>query len=204
MTNISKIWRGKICGEIMKGISTRTIETERLVLRRFEIKDSKSMMNNWISDEKVQFEYGEPVYKTEVEVLELLNKYISLYEDDNYYRWAIIEKDSGEVIGQIAFYLVDRRNHFAEIEYCIGVQYQRKGYATEATKAVIKYGFEMIELHKVQICARTANIKSQGVIKKCGFTYEGTLRDYFHIQDHYESKMYYSILREEWIHEEQR
>ena len=67
-----------------------------------------------------------------------------------------------------------------EIEYCIWVQYQRKGYATEATKAVIKYAFEMIELHKVQICPCTANIKSQGVIKKCCFNYEGTLRHYFY------------------------
>ncbi len=183
----------------MKSVGTRTIETERLILRRFERSDAKSMMNNWISDEKVQSEYGEPAYKTEVEVLELLNKYLSQYADDNYYRWAIIEKVSGEVIGQIAFYLVYLRNHFAEIEYCIGAGHQRKGYATEATKAVIQYGFEMIGLHKIQICARTANIKSLGVIKKCGFTYEGTLRDYFYMQDHYEGKMYYSLLREEWI-----
>ena len=180
-------------------IGTQTVETERLLLRPFAYTDGESMLKNWIADERVQFMYAEPVYTTEEAVKELLDKYIGSYEKDDYYRWAIIEKESGECIGQIAYFLVDSKNHFAEIEYCIGVAFQRKGYATEATKAVIEYGFEQIHLHKVQICVRPSNTPSKKVIEKCGFTYEGTLRDYFYMNDGYEGRMYYSIVWDEYL-----
>lgn len=183
---------------MLTNIGTKTIETERLVLRRFEYNDSDSMLKNWIADEKIQALYSEPVYSTKAEVNGLLEKYISSYEKDDYYRWAIIPKGSNECIGQIAYFLVDNKNHFAEIEYCIGSSYQRKGYATEATRAVMKYGFESINLHKIQICTKTINIPSKRVIEKCGFVYEGTLRDYFYMDGEYVGRLYFSMLRDEY------
>lgn len=184
---------------MLTNIGTQTIETERLILRRFEYSDSNSMLKNWIADEKIQSMYSEPVYKTLDEVNGLLDEYISSYAKDGYYRWAVIEKTSDECIGQIAYFLVDNKNHFAEIEYCIGSQFQRRGYATEAAKAVISYGFERINLHKVQICTKTINLPSKKVIEKCGLTYEGTLRDYFYMDGEYVGRLYFSILRNEYF-----
>ena len=177
---------------------TDTITTDRLIVRRFEYSDDDSMLRNWIADEKIQSMYSEPVYSTKEEVKELLDKYIGSYERPDYYRWAVIEKASGECIGQIAYFLVDSKNHFAEIEYCIGAEFQCRGYATEATKAVIAFGFDRINLHKVQICTKTINKPSRRVIEKCGFTYEGTLRDYFFMNGEYVGRHYFSILREEY------
>ena len=179
-------------------IGTKTIETERLVLRRFEYTDNEAMLKNWVADEKIQSLYSEPVYSTKAEVKGLLDKYIGSYEREDYYRWAVIEKASGECIGQIAYFLVDSKNHFAEIEYCIGAEFQCKGYATEATKAVIAFGFKEMNLHKVQICTKTINAPSKRVIEKCGFTYEGTLRDYFFMNGEYVGRHYFSILRSEY------
>ena len=142
--------------------------------------------------------YSEPIYTTKEAVKELLDKYIGSYEREDYYRWAIIEKDSMECIGQIAYFLVDNKNHFAEIEYCIGSDFQRQGLATEATKAVIAYGFEKMNLHRVQICTKTINAPSKRVIEKCGLTYEGTLRDYFYMDGEYVGRLYFSMLKSEW------
>ncbi len=177
---------------------TTEVNTERLKMRRFEISDTDDVYRNWASDPNVQLNYCEPVYETRDKVSELLEKYIGKYDDPYYYRWAVIEKASDECIGQIAFFLVDPDNEFAEIEYCIGTAYQGKGYATEACKEIIRYGFDTIGLHKVQICCRTTNLKSKRVIEKCGLTYEGTLRDYFKISEtDYDGRMYYSILQSE-------
>lgn len=177
---------------------TTTIETEHLILRRFEYTDDKTMLKYWIADEKIQSMYSEPVYTTKEAVKELLTKYITSYGKDDFYRWAIILKETGECIGQIAYFLVDSKNHFAEIEYCIGSAFQCKGYATEATKAVICYGFDKMNLHKVQICTKEINTASKRVIEKCGFSYEGTLRDYFYMNGEYVGRLYYSILRKEY------
>lgn len=183
---------------MLNHVGTRIIETERMILRRFEYSDNLSMRKNWISNEKIQSLYSEPVYTTEEKVKELLDKYIGSYREDDYYRWAIIDKKSKECIGQIAYFLVDSKNHFAEIEYCIGEDYQCKGLATEATKAVIAYGFDQMNLHKVQICTKTTNSASKRVIEKCGLTYEGTLRDYFYTDGQYVGRLFFSILKNEY------
>lgn len=179
-------------------IGTQTIETERLILRRFSLSDADSMLENWIADEKIQSMYSEPVYTTKEAVEELLNNYIGSYKKEDYYRWAIVLKETGVCIGQIAYFLIDSKNHFAEIEYCIGSAFQCKGYATEATKAIIHYGFKKMNLHKVQICTKEINVPSKRVIEKCGFTYEGTLRDYFYRNGEYIGRLYFSMLRNEY------
>ena len=177
--------------------SSADIETDRLLLRKFAYEDAGSMLNNWVADDSVQHMYGEPSYKTIDAVNSLLDKYIGGYNDDHYFRWAVIEKESGECIGQIAYFLVDKNNHFGEIEYCIGKAFQGRGYASEATRAVIDYGFDRIGFHKVQICVRPSNISSRRVIEKCGFEYEGSLRDYFYMDGKYEDRMYFSIIRKD-------
>ena len=182
----------------MNHIGTQTIETKNLILRRFTYEDSTDMLKYWIADESVQSMYSEPVYTTQEQVRGLLDKYIGSYENADYYRWAVILKESGECIGQIAYFLVDTKNNFAEIEYCIGTDFQCRGFATEAAKAVIEYGFEKIQLHKVQICHKSINVPSRRVIEKCGFCYEGTLRDYFYMNGRYVDRLYYSILESEY------
>lgn len=184
---------------MLNHIGTQTIETERLILRQFKYTDDTAMLKYWIADEKIQSMYSEPVYTTKEEVKELLDKYISSYSKNDYYRWAIISKENNECIGQIAFFLVDSKNNFAEIEYCIGSDFQCKGLSTEATKAVIKYGFENIRLHKIQICHKSINIPSKRVIEKCGFHFEGTLRDFFYMNGEYVDRLYYSILESEYF-----
>ena len=108
---------------------TQTIETERLILRRFEYSDIDSMIRNWIADEKTQWDYGEPYYPTPEAVRELFDtKYIVSYAKEDYYRWAVIEKASGECIGQVAIFSMDTGNRHGEIEYVVGPAFQGKGY----------------------------------------------------------------------------
>lgn len=177
---------------------TRPIETARLLLRRFAAADRDAVFCNWASDAQVQSLYSEPVYETPEATAGLLARYIAAYEKEDCYRWAVVEKKSGVCIGQIAFFLVDSKNHFAEIEYCIGRAFQNNGYATEATKAVMAFGFDHIGLHKIQICTKTINTPSRRVIEKCGFTYEGTLRDYFYADGGYVGRHYFSMLESEY------
>ena len=183
---------------MLNHLGTQTLSTERLTLRAFTPQDNKDVLTYWASDPAVQSLYSEPTYSTIEAVNELLDKYISRYKELNYYRWAIIEKESGICIGQIAIFLVDDKNHFCEIEYALGKKFHRKGYATEAVKAILEFSFNKVNFHKMQVCHKEGNVASQGVIKKCNFTYEGTLRDYFYMDGKYVDRVYYSMLKSEY------
>jgi ribosomal-protein-alanine N-acetyltransferase len=181
---------------------TQTIETERLILRRFVQADAADMFNNWINDKEVQSNYGEPVYESIEAVNELLDKWITRYENSDFYRWAIILKENNECIGQIAYCSIDLGCSYADIEYCIGRKYQRKGYASEALSGVIKFTFEQTGLNRLQAFHRGRNISSGKVLQKSLMRYEGTLRHtiYYSETNEFDDKIYYGILREEYKH----
>ena len=183
----------------MNSIGTLPITTDRLILRKFESTDAKDVLELWASKPEIQHLYSEPTYTTLLEVEGLLDKYISNYSNLDYYRWAVIDKIDNRCIGQIAFFLVDTKNHFAEIEYCVATEYQNRGYITEAVKALLDFGFNKIDLHKVQICTKSINKPSQRVIQKCGFIHDGTLRDYFYYDGKYIDRLYFSMLKNEYL-----
>lgn len=182
----------------MNNIGTQNIETNRLLLRKFEYSDADDMLTLWASKPEIQHMYSEPVYTTLEAVNGLLDKFISAYKNEHCYRWAIIDKTDKRCIGQIAYYLVDAKNHFAEIEYCLATEYQKRGYMTEAVRAVLDFGFNKIGLHRVQISTKEINAPSKRVIEKCGFKFEGKLRDFFFYNGEYVGRLYYSMLKDEF------
>ena len=150
----------------MQHCGTRTIETPRLILRRFQESDLEDMLANWAADPRVQTEYGEPVYTTAAESQVLLDRYIGGYSLDSFYRWAVTERQSGRNIGQIAFCRVYEDIHTAEIEYCIGTEFQGHGYAGEALSAVIAYIFQNTDFRRLEAYHRAENTKSGRVLEK--------------------------------------
>lgn len=150
----------------MRHSGTIEFETARLICRRFMSSDCEDMFKNWAADPDIQFEYGEPVYNTISQVNELLAKYIESYQNPDFYRWAIMEKSSGENIGQIAFCRVYSDCRTAEIEYCIGKSFWGNGYAGEALAGLIEFAFTNTDFKKLEAYHRIENIKSGRVLEK--------------------------------------
>ena len=151
---------------IMKHCGTQRIQTPRLLLRPFEYGDCDDMMKNWISNPKVRFEYGEPVYINNADVKQFLDKIINGYSNIDFYRWAIIENKSSENIGEIGFCRVYSDCKTAEIEYCIGEKYWGNGYANEALSAIIEYVFLHTDFLRLEAYHRIENEKSGRVLQK--------------------------------------
>ena len=115
--------------------------------------------------------------------------------------WAIREKVSGKIIGSISLENDRRREDVKSMEmgYSLSKEHWGKGYMTEAAKAVMDYGFEKYGLVVMAICTSPTNKRSQRVIEKCGFKYEGLQRRGYHIYDGTDrDNLTFSILREEW------
>ncbi|MBQ8921954.1 MAG: GNAT family N-acetyltransferase [Oscillospiraceae bacterium] len=150
----------------MTHAGTQPIDTKRLILRRFTEADLPDMLKNWIADPAVQQEYGEPCYPDVESAGALLHKWIASYESPAFYRWAIIERESGQNIGQIAFCRVYDDVKTAEIEYCISRAFRGRGYAGEALQAVIADTFTQTDFEKLEAYHRAENITSGRVLEK--------------------------------------
>ena len=115
--------------------------------------------------------------------------------------WAIREKENGRIVGSIGLEPDRRREDVAskEMGYSLGKAFWGKGYMTEAAKAVIDYAFAEEPQVVLAICTGPENKRSQSVIEKCGFQYEGMQRKGYHIYDGSDrDNLVYSMLREEW------
>lgn len=150
----------------MKHCGTQIIETKRLILRQFAVTDAPDLLELWIADPRVQAEYGEPTYDTLDAVEDLLNRWIAGYESAAFYRWAMIERQSGRCIGQIAFCRVYEDFRAAEIEYCISAAFWGHGYAGEALQAVIDHTFEHTDFAWLEAYHRAENVRSGRVLEK--------------------------------------
>lgn len=123
------------------------------------------------------------------------------------YCWAIVDKESGKVIGSIGLDTDKFRRvvKSRELGYSLSEEHWGKGIATEAAEAIIKYAFEKLWLDALMIKTSEDNIRSQRVIEKCGFSYEGTLRKIYRNYDGTVMPMrVYSMLREEYYGKEKR
>jgi RimJ/RimL family protein N-acetyltransferase len=174
------------------------LETERLILRPFTLADAPAvqrlvgdrdiasttlsiphpyengMAEEWIGTQEQKFELGESV------------------------GFAIVHGKESNLIGAIDLWAINRQHEKAEIGYWIGRPYWNQGYCTEAARAVLRYGFEILGLNRIYATHFTRNPASGRVMQKIGMKHEGHLRQYAKKWDNYEDFELYAILNSEY------
>ena len=155
----------------------RELETDRLILRKYTKDDVEPFYNNVGSDfevtKYVMWNKHENISATK----ELIDKWILDYEKGDTFRWAVVLKSDGNLIGNIDCVKVDIKNKTCEIGYVYGSKFWGCGYATEAFKKVIDYLMNEVGIYTVYAEHLGLNPASGEVMKKCGMTYEGTLKN---------------------------
>ena len=101
----------------MKHLGTKTIETRRLVLRRFTLSDAEPMYRNWASDPEVTRYLLWPAHESEEETKGILKGWIAAYEKPEKYEWCIELKEIGEAIGSIGVVMVNEKVQSMEVGY---------------------------------------------------------------------------------------
>lgn len=182
----------------MRHRGTKTLETERLVLRRFRETDAQAMFDNWANDSEVTcFLTWQPHQSIEV-TRSVLRDWIRDYGRSDSYQWAICLRETDEPIGSISVVGFQENVSAFEIGYCIGRGWWRQGVTSEALQAVVDYLFA--EVGALRVCADhdSRNPNSGRVMRHCGMTYEGTLRQACHSNAGIGDMCVYAILRSEW------
>jgi len=165
-------------GAEMKHLGTKKLETDRLILRRFNMEDTDAMYNNWASDPEVTKYLTWPHHKTVEMSHTVLADWTSQYGKDDFYQWAIVLKENfNEPIGSIA--VVHRKDEIemVHIGYCIGKRWWKRGITSEALATLIKFFFEEVGVNRIELRHDPMNPNSGKVMMKCGLKYEGTYRE---------------------------
>lgn len=175
-------------------IKFKTIETERLILRSFEIADATALYE-LANDPKIADTTTLPHPYPEESAGEWINLHAQLRADDKEYIFAVISKAEKRLIGTATLLNVSRPNSRAELGYWIGSAFWGKGYATEVAKALIGFGFHVLNFNRLGAGCLARNPASARVLEKAGLKYEGCLRQYREKNGVLEDYLVFGILK---------
>ncbi len=164
------------------------METRDLILRNWQDSDAKALYEMCL-DETLR-KSGIDFYNS---ITDSRNS-IQCWKNNKGFK-VIADKRNDNFIGFISLGDMNRYDGYMEIEYAVAARYRNNGYAMQAVKKMIDYGFKEMNLSAIAAWVRSHNKESIRVLEKCSFTFEGRLRN--HARDKGDT-LCYSILREEW------
>ena len=161
----------------MKHCGTQTLETKRLILRRFTVRDEDAMYTNWASDPEVTRYLTWPAHAGVETSRAVLADWTAAYAQKSFYQWAIVLKDrADEPVGSIGAVDVSDDIAAVQIGYCLGRRWWHQGIMSEALGAVMDFFFDAVGCNRVAGRHDPRNPHSGMVMQKCGMKYEGTQR----------------------------
>jgi [ribosomal protein S5]-alanine N-acetyltransferase len=175
-----------------------TLVTPRLILRPFNLSDAPILQrlagDFVIADTTAAIPHPYPDGAAEA----WINTHEHEFVANRMLALAVTVKETGSLAGCVSIDAIDSAIGSGELGYWIGKDFWGQGYCTEASSAVMKYGFEKIDLNRV--CARhlARNPASGKVMQKLGMKQEGYQQQAFMKWGIHEDVVLYAILREDW------
>jgi RimJ/RimL family protein N-acetyltransferase len=151
------------------------IETERLVLRKPRLEDAPILFTAYMQDPEVTRYTTWRPHRQVREAEAFISAGIAAWETESRFPFVISLKQNHEPFGMIDFQI---RGCTVGLGYVIARSHQGKGYATEATRAVIAWAFQQPAIYRVNASTDVENTASQKVMEKAGMLREGLLRKY--------------------------
>jgi ribosomal-protein-alanine N-acetyltransferase len=175
-----------------------TLNTERLILKKLTPEVFTHLFENY-SDAEIKALLG---LTTDAEFLKEKEKCIGGYTtyDRSIVAFLLVLKENDKPIGRCGFHNWYKDHRKAEVGYALyHEEDKRKGYMNEALTAILHYGFDTLNLNRIEACTSPTNIASQNLIKKHGFTQEGYLRQHYVREGEIHDSLIFSLLRTEYF-----
>ena len=118
---------------------------------------------------------------------------------NTWYQLVIIEKDSGNMIGDIGLHFIGKHNKNVELGYTIAVDHQGQGFATESIEAVLEYLFTKLDKHRVIASITPGNDASVKLVERFNFRKEAHHMENYFLRDRWVDTLVYALLRREWV-----
>jgi len=169
-----------------------TLETERLRLRPYTEADIPELLpligtREVAATTRIMHPYTEQDAKN----------FLVLAQDPDKIWLAVTLRSDGRQIGGVGL-RVERQHQNAELGYWLGVPYWGQGYATEAARGILRYGFQELHLHRIYASHFKQNPASARILQNLGMRYEGCQRGHLRKSDQFIDLELYGMLRQEW------
>lgn len=172
------------------------LETERFWLREIISEDIDTLFSYW-SDEEVT-KYLNATFTDIQQAEDMVDLLNELAYTGQGYRWAIVDKSNGMVLGSCGFHNIRLENRRAEIGYELGHQFWGKGIPQEVMRVVLSYCFNVLKFNRIEAFVTVGNTRSVNSLKRLGFREEGILRDYEYSRGQFQDQIIFSVLKSEW------
>lgn len=149
------------------------LTTARLILRALKQTDAKEIFTLRSSPEVNKYLNRVPA-RTINDAREFIRKIKKAVRENQGIFWAVCFRDQPSLVGTICFWNILAEDHKADIGYELLPEHQGKGIMVEAVPAVIRYGFEEMQLNCIQAELESANHRSVQLLEKAGFHQEDT------------------------------
>lgn len=174
------------------------LETDILTLREMTLADVEFYFRHF-NNAKIVEGCCFPGPKSLEAAKEELELYcIKPFQEKRGIRWGIVRKGVNELIGTCGFYDWNKTASRAEIGYDLEPKYWGQGIMTEALRAVLKYGFKVMRLNRIQAIIDSENTESVKLVYRLGFKKEGVLRQRSYFNGQFRDDVCFSLLRKEW------
>jgi dipeptidase E len=121
------------------------------------------------------------------------------YNELNYYRWTIVRKEDNKILGCIYLNIHDEKARTAGIDYWIREDAWGNGYTTEASRKILNFAFDTLNINRIESCGGKDNPGTYKVMEKIGLKYEGERKEgIFYYYGGLENLVLYGITKEEY------
>lgn len=152
------------------------LKTERLILRELKLSDADAFFAMDNNPNIHKYLWNKPTQKIE-ETIEIIEFVRNQYINNGIGRFAMISKETNEFIGWAGLKynteIVNNKVHFYDIGYRLDEKFWRKGFASEATFAWLDYGFDVMNIAKMEAAAHAENGASNRILQKIGMKMTG-------------------------------
>ncbi len=153
------------------------LETKNLVLRQIVATDSEAVFELFSDLQVVRFHDVTPFVRLQ-QAESLVNRWAERFRNQQGIRWGIARKEDNIIIGSCGFGAWNKRCLRAEIGYELAKTHWRQGIMSEALTAVLDFGFQSMELNRIEAMVMMENLPSMKLLQKLGFREEGILREH--------------------------
>lgn len=175
------------------------IESERLILRRFEDRDLASFVAYRSDPEVARYQSWDSCDEQEARAFIREMASARPGAPGEWFQVAVESKETGGLIGDCALQVDEQERYRAEIGFTLAREQQGKGFASEAVVRLLDYAFDELGLHRVVAIADCRNAPSWALLERIGMRREGHLLENVWFKGEWADEYLYAVLKDEWL-----